>query len=138
MKHVKKILPVLLAFLIGAAIGILFILLGFQKRTDVCMQKFSVSQDGAVITVQTDLMGSMGFIRAMEAKQIGGEIHCSFYCCFGGLNSGFGSKNRFDIPLDDSVERIYFDRGTEPDVLVLERGPETGAWTPVYPHTPQF
>ena len=136
--RMKKILPVLLAFLIGAAAGILFVLPGFQKRTDICLQKFSVSEDGSVMTVQTDIMGSMGFIRAMETKQIGNEIHCSFYRCFGGLNSGFGSENRFDIQLDDSAERIYFDRGSSPDVLVLERDPDTGAWAPVYPHLPQL
>ena len=79
----------------------------------------------------------MGFIRAMEAKQFGDEIHCSFYSCFGGLNSGIGSEYRFDIQLDDSAERIYFDRGTSPDVLVLERDPDTGVWAAVYPHLPQ-
>ena len=79
----------------------------------------------------------MGFIRAMEAKQFGDEIHCSFYSCFGGLNSSIGSEYRFDIQLDDSAERIYFDRGTSPDVLVLERDPDTGVWAAVYPHLPQ-
>lgn len=133
----KKFIPLLLALLIGAALGALFVMPGFQKRTDIYLQKFSISQDGSVMTVQTDLEGSMGFIRAMEAKQISDEIHCSFYRCFGGLNSGFGSENRFDIQLDDSVERIYFDRGTSPDVLVLERDPDTGEWAAVYPHLPQ-
>ena len=76
----KKILPIVLAFLIGAAAGMLFITPGFQKRTDVYLQKFSVSDDGSIVTVQTFPEGSMGFIRAMEAKQFGDEIHCSFYC----------------------------------------------------------
>ena len=135
--RMKKILPVLLAFLIGAAAGILFVLPGFQKRTDVCLQKFSASEDGSVMTVQTSLDGSMGFIRAIETKQIGKEIHCSFYRAFGGLNSSFGAENRFEIKLEDSAGRIYFDRGSEPDVLVLERDADTGAWVPVYPHLPQ-
>ena len=75
----KKILPIVLAFLIGAAAGILFVLPGFHKRTDIDLQKFSVSDDGSIVTVQTFPEGSMGFIRAMEAKQFGDEIHCSFY-----------------------------------------------------------
>ena len=133
----KKILPIVLAFLIGAAAGMLFITPGFQKRTDVYLQKFSVSDDGSVITMQMFTVGSMGYIRAMETKQIGDGIHCSFYCCFGGLNSSIGSEYRFDIQLDDSAERIYFDRGTSPDVLVLERDPDTGVWAAVYPHLPQ-
>ena len=137
MKQHKAALAVLMAFLVGAAAGIWFVLPGFQKRTDVCLQKFSVSEDGSVMTVQTGLYGSMGFIRAMEAKQTGSEIHCSFYRAFGGLNSGFGSENRFEIKLEDSAENIYFDRGTSPDVLVLERDGDSGAWAPVYPHLPQ-
>ena len=133
----KKFIPLLLAYLIGAALGALFVTPGFQKRTDVYLQKFSVSEDGSAVTVQTFTTGSMGYIRAMEAKQFGDEIHCSFYSCFGGLNSGIGSEYRFDIQLDDSAERIYFDRGTSPDVLVLERDPDTGVWAAVYPHLPQ-
>ncbi len=74
----KKWIPVFLAFLIGAAVGILFVLPGFQKRTDVDLQTFSVSDDGSIVTVQTFPEGSMGFIRAMEAKQFGDEITAPF------------------------------------------------------------
>lgn len=134
----KKFLPVLLVFLIGVLTGILFILPGFQKRTDVYLQDFSVSGDGSAITVQTFTTGSMGYIRAMEAKQIGNEIHCSFYRTFGGLNSGFGAKSRFEIRLEglaSSAESIYFDRAGL-DQLVLERDAGTGVWAPVS-HLPQ-
>ena len=127
----KKFIPLLLAFLIGAALGALFVTPGFQKRTDVYLQKFSVSEDGSAVTVQTFTTGSMGYIRAMEAKQIGDEIHCSFYRCPGGLNSSLGAKNTFEIPLDHPTERIYFDRGTSFDQLVLERDAGTGEWAPV-------
>ncbi len=137
VKKRTAVLAVLIVFLIGAAAGILFVLPGFQKRTDVCLQDFSVSRDGSVMTVKTSLYGSMGFIRAIETKQIVKEIHCSFYRAFGGLNSSFGAENRFEIKLEDSTEKIYFDRGSEPDVLVLERDADTGAWAPVYPHLPQ-
>ena len=131
----KKFIPLLLAFLIGAAAGIWFILPGFQKRTDVYLQDFSVDRDGSVITIQTFPIGSMGFIRAMETKQIGNEIHCSFYRTFGGLNSSLGAKSRFEIRLEDSAasaESIYFDR-VYFDQRVLERDPETGAWRSVTP-----
>ena len=132
----KKILPIVLAFLIGAATGILFVLPGFHKRTDIDLQKFSVSDDGSIVTVQTFPEGSMGYIRAMEAKQIGDEIHCSFYRCLGGLNSSLGAENTFEIPLDHPTQRIYFDRGTSFDQLVLERDAGTGEWAPV-PRLPQ-
>lgn len=129
----KKFLPVFLALLIGAALGILFVLPGFQKRTDVYLQDFSVSEDGSVITVQTFPIGSMGFIRAMEAKQMGDAIHCSFYRTFGGLNSRLGAKTAFEIRLDHPTERIYFDRGTSFGQLVLERDADTGAWASASP-----
>lgn len=132
----KKFIPLLLAFFIGAALGALFVTPGFQKRTDVYLQKFSVSEDGSAITVQTFTTGSMGYIRAMEAKQIGDEIHCSFYRCLGGLNSSLGAENTFEIPLDHPTQRIYFDRGTSFDQLVLERDAGTGEWAPV-PRLPQ-
>lgn len=129
----KNFLPVFLALLLGAALGILFILPGFQKRTDVYLRDFSVSEDGSVITVQTFPIGSMGFIRAMEVKQMGVEIHCSFYRTFGGLNSRLGAKTAFEIRLDHPTERIYFDRGTSFGQLVLERDADTGAWASASP-----
>lgn len=131
--RVKKFLPVLLAFLVGISLGVLFLLPGFQKRTDVYLQDFSVSEDGSVITMQMFTIGSMGYIRAMETRQVHNEIHCSFYSCFGGLNSSFGAKSRFEIRLEDfanSAESIYLDR-VGFGQLVLERDPDTGEWTPV-------
>lgn len=131
----KKFIPLLLAFLIGAAAGILFITPGFQKRTDVYLQDFSVSEDGSVVTMQTFTIGSMGYIRAMETKQVHNEIHCSFYRTFGGLNSSLGAEDTFEIQLDDSIEQIYLNRAGL-DQLVLERDAGTGEWRPVS-HLPQ-
>ena len=131
----KKFIPLLLAFLIGAAAGMLFITPGFQKRTDVYLQDFSVSEDGSVVTMQTFTIGSMGYIRAMETKQVHNEIHCSFYRTFGGLNSSLGAEDTFEIQLDDSIEQIYLNRAGL-DQLVLERDAGTGEWRPVS-HLPQ-
>lgn len=121
----KRWIPVFLTLLM--AVSARFVLPGFQKRTDVFLHGFSVSGDGSVITADTVLTGSMGYIRAMEAEQDGDEIHCSFYCASGGLNSRFRAKSRFEIRAGDSVETIYFDRGTSQDQLVLER--DAGVWT---------
>lgn len=124
----KKYMPALLVSAVFA-LGAWFVLPGFEKRTDVYLQDFSISEDGSVITLKTALSGSMGFIRAMEAERIGSGMHCSFYSAFGGLNSGFGAKNSFQIRVDDSIETVYFDRGIDPDGLVLERDGPAGAWT---------
>lgn len=124
----KKYMPVLVTLVLFAA-GILFVLPGFQKRTDVYLQDYFVSGENPVIIVKTFPAGSMGFIRDMELETIGNEIHCSFYRTFGGLNSSIGAKNMFEIKLDASTEKIYFDRGGKPDMLVLERDPATNVWT---------
>lgn len=123
----KKCVPVL-SILMFFALGALFVLPGLQKRTDVYLQDFSVSEDGSVITIKTALFGSMGFIRDIETETVGKEVHCSFYRAFGGLNSGIGAKNTFEIHLDDSAEKIYFDRGTEPGDIVLERDAASNEW----------
>lgn len=116
------------ALLVVFAAGTLFISPGFEKRTDVYLQNVSVSEDASVMTVRTALSGSMGYIRAMETETIGNEAHCSFYSTFGGLNSGIGAKNTFELPLDGSIEKIYFDRGTAPDMLVLEQDGASNGW----------
>ena len=108
--------------------GVFFVRPGFETRTDVHLQEFAVSEGGSAITVKTFVSGSMGYIRAMKTEQTGDELHCSFYRTFGGLNSSIGAKNTFEIKVDGSVNKIYFDRGTEPDMLMLERDIETGVW----------
>lgn len=116
-----------LAILMIAA-GILFVLPGFEKRTDVYLLDFSISEDGSVMTLKTMPAGSMGFIRSMETETAGNEIHCSFYRTFGGLNSGIGAKSCFQMKIDDSIEKIYFDRGAESDHIVLERDAAASEW----------
>ena len=107
----KKYAPVLI-ILIVSAVGLLFLLPGLEKRTDVRLQDFSVSKDGSAIMIKTSLSASMGFIRDMETEKTGEEIHCSFYRTSGGLNSTIGAKNTFEIKLNASTEKIYFDHNT--------------------------
>lgn len=126
MKRYVLILAAIAVVILAAG---LYLLPGFEKRTDVCLQDFSISEDGSVITIKTGLSGSMGFIRDMRTETMGNEIHCSFYCTFGGLNSSIGAKNRFEIKVDGAVYKIYFDRGEEPDSLVLERDAAANVWT---------
>lgn len=97
-----------------------------QRRNVIIL---SVSKDGSTIMIKTSLSASMGFIRDMETEKTGEEIHCSFYRTFGGLNSTIGAKNTFEIKLDASTEKIYFDRGEESDALVLEREAAANIWT---------
>ena len=118
----------ILAILIIIAVGMLFVSSGFEKRTDVYLMDFSVSEDDSVITIKILLSGSMGYIRDIKTERVNDAIHCSFYSTFGGLNSGIGAKNRFEIQLDDYSVKIYFDRGNGAEDLVLEKDAATNVW----------
>ena len=123
----KKYMSILAVLIIIAA-GALFVSSGFGKRTDVCLIDFSVSEDSSVITIRTSLSGSMGYIRDIKTEKVNDAIYCSFYSTFGGLNSNIGAKDSFEIKLNDSTAKIYFDRGRGADLLVLERDAATNVW----------
>lgn len=122
----KKCMLILAVLII--VVGALFVASGFAKRTDVCLTDFSVSEDGSTIAIKTSLSGSMGYIREIKTEKVDEAIYCSFYSTFGGLNSNIGAKNSFEIKLNDSSAKIYFDRGEESDILMLERDTETNVW----------
>ncbi len=126
----RKSLPliVILVILICIVVGALFVSSGFETRTDIYLQDFSVSEDGSVITIETFPSGSMGYIRAIKTEKVNDAVYCSFYCAFGGLNSSIGAKSRFEIKLDEYSAKIYFDRGKEADELVLEKDATTNLW----------
>ena len=118
----------LIVILLFIVVGALFVSSGFETRTDVYLHNFSVSGDGSVITIETSLSGSMGYIRAIKTEKVNDAVYCSFYCAFGGLNSSIGAKSRFEIKLDGYSAKIYFDRGKEADDLVLEKDTAANIW----------
>ena len=63
----KKYMPVLVTLVLFAA-GILFVLPGFQKRTDVYLQDYFVSGENPVIIVKTFPAGSMGLSGTWSSK----------------------------------------------------------------------
>lgn len=123
----KKYLS-LIAILMIIVCGTLFVSSGFKTRTDIHLLDFSVSEDGSVMTIKTSPSGSMGYIRAVKTEKVNDAIYCSFYCAFGGWNSSIGAKDRFEIQLDASSAKIYFDRGRDADALVLEKDAAANVW----------
>ncbi|MDE7243046.1 MAG: hypothetical protein K2O18_03585 [Oscillospiraceae bacterium] len=89
---------------------------------------YDASDDDSVITMQTSVEESIGYIRAINTNWQDNAVYCSFYTAFGGLNSSIGAKNEFTLKLNDSVSKIYFDRGNENNVLVLQRNSADGVW----------
>lgn len=119
-----------------AAIAVLLVLAsfylagtGFQKRTDVFLEEYSVSEDGAEMTFTTGIASSMGYIRGFKDNGGGVKPHyLTFYSTFGGLNSSFGAKQDFKLELDPEDTEIYFARPDQGYELVLVKDEETGEW----------
>lgn len=70
----------------------------------------------------------MGYIRDIKTECNGDAVYCSFYTAFGGLNSNIGAKSKFEINLDDTSTKIYFDRCEAGSVLVLQKDEATNTW----------
>ena len=112
-------------------LGTCFIGSGFTKRTDVVLGDYSVSEDGTEITLYVGIPTSMGYIRGFEHEGGGGlkPYYLTFYSTFGGLNSSFGAKHEFTLELCEYDSEIWFNRPGGGYELVLQKDPETGAWT---------
>ncbi len=108
------------AFLIGT---------GFQKRTDVVLFDYSVSEDGTAINLGVQVSSSMGYVRGFKDNGGGVKPHyLTFYSAFGGLNSSFGTVNSFVLELESDDREIYFNRPNGGYELVLVKDEETGEW----------
>lgn len=100
---------------------------GFQKRTDVILFEYSISEDKTTINV--GIASSIGYVRGF--KDIGANIksyYLTFYNTFGGINCTFSSKNTFVLELAPNDTEIYFNRQDGRYELVLVKDEETGQW----------
>lgn len=122
----KKSLAIL-ALLIVLGAGGVFAAGGMSQRTNVVLLDYSASEDGSVLTLQTSIPSSMGYIRDMRTERTGGELRCSFYNTFGGFNSSLGAEDTFTAAVDPDCRAVYFDRGGGRWALVLSRGVD-GTW----------
>lgn len=114
------IVSLVAAFLIGT---------GFQKRTDVVLFDYSVSEDGTAINLGVQVSSSMGYVRGFKDNGGGVKSHyLTFYSTFGGLNSSFGTVNSFVLELESDDREIYFNRPNGGYELVLVKDEETGEW----------
>lgn len=125
MKKKALLLVIVVPVVIAA---ILFIGSGFAKRTDVFLQDYSVSQDGASITMGVGLAGSMGFVRDYTMTQEADGQYIVFYSAFGALNSSIGAKDEYEVELNPSSTKIYIYRGDSGYKLVLQKNESTQAW----------
>lgn len=123
----KKIIAVIAVILVFASIYVVGT--GFQKRTDVFLAEYSVSEDGTEMTFTAGIASSMGYIRGFKDNGGGLKPHyLTFYSTFGGINSSFGAKQDFKLELDPDDTEIYFSRPEKGYELVLVKDEKTGQW----------
>ena len=124
----KTIVLVTIAVLFALLVSF-FIGSGFQKRTDVALYDYSLSENGEELTFYAHVSSSMGYIRGFTDKGGGVKPHyLTFYATFGGFNSSFGAKNQFTLEVDENDTEIYFNRANGGYELVLQKDTETGEW----------
>ncbi len=123
----KKTFIIILAFAILVSV-VWVIGSGFNKRTDVFLSDYSVSEDGNEITLQVGVLSSMGYVRGFLNDTNKTEVmEMQFYSTFGGLNSSIGAKGEFVIILNPECREIYFYHNDGFD-LVLQKNHATGEW----------
>lgn len=126
----KKI--IIIALIVIVAIFASYLIgTGYIINGGVYLGEYSVSEDGTEITFNAGVASSMGFIRGYKDEGGGVKPHyLKFYNTFGGLNSSWGAKSEFVLPLNEDDTEIYVFRGSEKCEyeLVLQKNIETGAW----------
>lgn len=124
----KSIIIVCLAIVLISAVLLNGIITGLMQRHDVVLDSYSVSADGTELTMNVSVMSSAGFIRTYKDSGGGIKPHClTFYSTFGGINSRFGAKNTFVLPLGKDDDAIYFSRPGGGYAQVLQRTKD-GVW----------
>lgn len=130
----KKILTIVTMIIVF--ILIFFIGTGFQKRKDVVLIDYAVSEDGTAIDLGVQVASSMGYVRGY--KNNGGSVkphYLTFYSTFGGSNSSLGAVNSVMLEIAPDDKEIFFNREGGGYELVLVKNEETEQW--VRPDLPE-
>ena len=123
-KKIIVVIAVIVVLIVGFLVGT-----GFQKRTDVVLIDYSVSEDGTSIRLGVQVSSSMGYVRGFKDNGGGVKPHyLTFYNTFFGLNSTFGTVNTFVLEVEPDDTEIYFNRPNGGYELVLVKDEETGEW----------
>ena len=88
----KRIIAVIV--ILAVLVALFFIGTGFQKRMDVVLVDYSVSEDGTEITLDVGIPTSTGYIRGFKDNGSGVKPHyLTFFSTFGGINSPIGAEH---------------------------------------------
>lgn len=123
-KKIIVVIAIICILLAGFLVGT-----GFQKRTDVVLFDYSVSEDGTTITLNVGVPTSVGYIRGFKDNGGGVKPHyLTFYSTFGGINSSLGAKSSYVLDISPDDTAIYFNREGDGYEIVLAKNEETGQW----------
>lgn len=123
----KRIIAVIV--ILAVLVALFFIGTGFQKRMDVVLVDYSVSEDGTEITLDVGIPTSSGYIRGFKDNGGGVKPHyLTFFSTFGGINSPIGAEHSFQLELTSDDTKIYFNRPEGGYELILVKDEETGQW----------
>lgn len=125
---------ILLISILVITIFILGLFLGTGRaRTDVYLKDFKVSSDEKTMTLVVGVSNSLGYVRKMKRTSGSTNGYYTFYSTYG-INSKLGSKDTFEIGLDENVDEIYFYTGNKGYRLELVKNTATGKWEKInYP-----
>ena len=122
----KRIIAVIV--ILAVLVALFFIGTGFQKRMDVVLVDYSVSEDGTEITLDVGIPTSIGYIRGF--KDNGGGVKPHYLTFFRHLRNKQSDWSRAWFPIrayfDDT--EIYFNRPEGGYELILVKDEETGQW----------
>lgn len=105
----KRIIAVIV--ILAVLVALFFIGTGFQKRMDVVLVDYSVSEDGTEITLDVGIPTSTGYIRGFKDNGGGVKPHyLTFFSTFGGINSPIGAEHSFQLELTSDDTEIYFNQ----------------------------
>ncbi|MFR2147140.1 MAG: hypothetical protein ACLS5C_01750 [Waltera sp.] len=81
----KRIIAVIV--ILAVLVALFFIGTGFQKRMDVVLVDYSVSEDGTEITLDVGIPTSIGYIRGFKDNGWSKTTLSYIFSTFGGINS---------------------------------------------------
>lgn len=123
----RKMITVITIIFVLATI--LLVGTGFQKRTDVVLTDYVISENGTTMKLEIQVSSSMGYIRGYKNNGGGVKPHyLTFYSTFGGLNSSFGAVNSVMLEIAPDDTEIYFNRAGGGYELVLVKNEKLGQW----------
>ena len=98
-----------------------------QKRTDIYLKDYYLSDDNKFMNIEVGVSSSAGYVRKIKNRIKGDKNYCIFYSTYG-INSKMGAKDKFKINLNNDISEIYFYEGNNNYKLILVKDEFSQEW----------